>query len=798
MLAKLHSELICDLELDASMSYSFQYQPKKVERSHSFVSHEKINDCLQLLNARDETCLFDSILTLQTELSSSRIECDLLKESVMQLHKQNAVREEVSLMHESGITGKTIQNMGNTTEEIQAAFDTASQLQEEVCLYQTILNRLGVSCIAEAMHAIEKLQASELEIPSLKLKLSEQRVREEVLCDRIRELEHLVSIAAREHDELEEHTTQLRASIDHANAEHTLLFQFVQQIDREKCQLEESVSQQTAEHILSASEMKQAAEKKAKSRRMANFKRIGRIWLNRSLLGVWDRWMQFVENRSMIKKLYTRMKSRVRTMKVQCAFENWIHTLSENRKLRSYAFKKAAQNQNVLQTFCSVVLTRLLSNAWRRWLECIHQRARSNIMCIKTLKKMANRVLSRTWRQWLKYIDEHKRASDACKNILKRAMNRDLSRAWRQWTANFKLLSQAKKVGINISEKKKKTILIQAFQQLSSTMVGSKWRATLSFKMVKKIKKSNLFDVFCIWSAETRRSSEAKNDALSHSLKISYENISKLNAEISSNLEATQLQLIEATFAREQFEINFISKDAELRISKLQFEKLLQETDVIHQKHIFDLEKRCQELQTSIDNISIESERRNASILKKDGELNSIQLANSDLTSALENQRLRISDLLMSLEDLQKQNFEIARESEEKISASHLKILSTLQSNREMYNQNIELLEQVQQLVKSVNQSESIASVLKSKLAELELEFAASTQTTQSHMSRYSFTLSALVSELLGKDVIVDESNLDENAGVIRHSWDIRSKEIQVNLPGNTSSQPIFLSFFRI
>jgi hypothetical protein len=195
MLAKLHSELICDLELDASMSYSFQYQPKKVERSHSFVSHEKINDCLQLLNARDETCLFDSILTLQTELSSSRIECDLLKESVMQLHKQNAVREEVSLMHESGITGKTIQNMGNTTEEIQAAFDTASQLQEEVCLYQTILNRLGVSCIAEAMHAIEKLQASELEIPSLKLKLSEQRVREEVLCDRIRELEHLVSIA---------------------------------------------------------------------------------------------------------------------------------------------------------------------------------------------------------------------------------------------------------------------------------------------------------------------------------------------------------------------------------------------------------------------------------------------------------------------------------------------------------------------------------------------------------------------------------------------------------------------------
>jgi hypothetical protein len=65
-------------------------------------------------------------------------------------------------------------------------------------------------------------------------------------------------------------------------------------------------------------------------------------------------------------------------------------------------------------------------------------------------------------------------------------------------------------------------------------------------------------------------------------------------------------------------------------------------------------------------------------------------------------------------------------------------------------------------------------------------------------MSRYSFTLSALVSELLGKDVIVDESNLDENAGVIRHIWDIRSKEIQVNLPGNTSSQPIFLSFFRI
>ena len=411
---------------------------------------------------------------------------------------------------------------------------------------------------------------------------------------------------------------------------------------------------------------------------------------------------------------------------------------------------------------------------------------------------MANRVLSRTWRQWLKYIDEHKRATDACKNILKRAMNRDLSRAWRQWTANFKLLSQAKKVGINILEKKKKTILIQAFQQLSSTTVGSKWRATLSFKMVKKIEKSNLFDVFCIWSAETRRSSEAKNDALSHSLKISYENISKLNAEISSNLEATQLQLIEATFAREQFEINFISKDAELRISKLQFEKLLQETDVIHQKHIFDLEKRCQELQKSIDNISIESERRNASILKKDGELNSIQLAKSDLTSALENQRLRISDLLMSLEDLQKQNFEIARESEEKISASHLKILSTLQSNREMYNQNIELLEQVQQLVKSVNQSESIASVLKSKLAELELEFAASTQATQSHMSRYSFTLSALVSELLGKDVIVDESNLDENAGVIRHSWDIRSKEIQVNLPGNTSSQPFFLSFFRI
>lgn len=780
MLAKLHSELICDLDVD--VSYSFQYQPKKVERMQSFVSHEKFNDCLQLLNARDETSLLDSILTLQTELASSRVECDLLKESVVQLHKQNEVRAEVSLMHDIGISGKTIQNMENTTEEIQAAFDTASQLQEEVHLYQAILNRLGVSCTAEAMHAIEKLQANELEMPSLQVELSEKRVRTEVLCDRIRDLEHLVSIAAREHDELEEYATRLRASIDHANAQQTLLLQFVQQIDREKCQLEENVSQQKAQHILSASEIKHSAEKKEKDRRITNFKRIGRIWLNRSLLDVWDRWIQFVENRSMIKQLHSRMKDRVRTMKIKSAFENWIYTLSQNRKSRAYAFEKATRKEYVLQKFGRAVLTRELSNFWRRWSECVHQRARWNIISIKTLNKIAIRDLSRAWRQWLEYTDQQNRSSALGKKVLQRAMNHDLSRAWRRWKANFELLSQAKNQGNYIWEKKKKTILIQAFQQLSNTAICSKWRATISSEIVKKIKKSNLLDVFCVWAEETRRTAEAKNDALSHSVKISHENISKLNAEISKNLEATQMQLIEATFVREQFEINFISKDAELRISKLQFEKLLQETDAIHQQHIFDLEKRCQELQKNIDNISIESVGRNASIRKKDAELNIIQMANADLKNAMENQRLRISDLLINLEDLQKQNFEVARESEEKISASHLKILSTLQSNREMYNQNIKLSEQVEQLMKSVDKSESVASVLQSKLAELELEYAASTQAFQLHISRYKSTLSALLSELLGKDAMVDEANLDEIAVVIRQSLDERFNEIQVNL----------------
>ena len=211
-LAKLHSQLLFDLD-DTNCDSGRRFEQNFSSRI-SAPEQNWVSNCMELLHAHDEVSMVDSILDLQQRLQGTTNECTSLTEMVLHLQEKNAVFE---TQHAS--LEKKLREKDDMSAEVQSAYDAASQCQEELEFYRSIFLRLGVSNSGEALFAVEMMQLNERADAAA---LSKSSVTAEILSARVRELEQLVAIAAREYDSLEEDANNLRERLKASNAKALL------------------------------------------------------------------------------------------------------------------------------------------------------------------------------------------------------------------------------------------------------------------------------------------------------------------------------------------------------------------------------------------------------------------------------------------------------------------------------------------------------------------------------------------------------------------------------------------------
>jgi hypothetical protein len=795
MLANFHSELLFDLDMSATITPGFRFLRKPAERMHSSYSDSSINKCLRLLNVHDEESLFDSICTLKRESTISSNECDLLKNTVLHLQEKLEMCEGTLSLNEEVYRSKEAE-FQCTLESLQtgkhrSALDLAS-LQEQAVFCQAVFDRLDVSNYADAILSIKTLQASEMSMSSLQSNLCEMKAGEEVLCVRIRELEQLVSIAAREYDALEEDAVNLRESVLYAAAEKELLMKFSQQIDLEKNDFEAKYLQQKTKVIQMAVEAWQDAETKQTVRRQVAFKRICCLLLRRLQYRAWVRWSEYVEQHNRANQACKMMLNRTRKLQILCAFQIWTVSTYERKKMRSAKLitrtNKITRRKNVVQRFCRVLSYRSLSSAWRLWKDYVKTCLKFQEALISIAKDNSNCIKLRVWKMWKKYCKQCSRAKQACTKFIKGMLNFGKLRAWRQWMIYVEQRVRSKVLCTNITNKMKKRKAFYAFQFLLKNASVSKWRDLRCIKTLRKTQNTVTYMFFCIWRTESKRSTDMKCADQIHSLKSSCDAISQSHTESSARLEEVRFQLLQSTFAKEQFEIDIITKDAQLQISKLQLEKVLQETKHEHQQLVMNFEQQSQKMQRNIHDVSCESQLRHARILHLEHELQQLQLVYSDVTSTMEQQNLRISNLVLHQEDLRKQNVTIAQESEKRIIDLESKLRVASQSNRDLSEQIIDLSDQIQQHCKCLLQRDSVTAALQTKSCDQENEILSLTKTTESLQALISCHISAvssLIRDMLSTSHAIRETNavstLDEVRVFIQRCWDVRSEEVQVS-----------------
>jgi hypothetical protein len=794
MLANFHSELLFDLDFSATMTPGFRFQRKPAERMHSSYSDGNINKCLRLLNVHDEESLFDSICKLKRELTTASNECDSMKKTVLHLQEKLEMCEGTLSLNEEVYRRKDAE-FQSTLESLhtgkhRSALDSAS-LQEQAVFCQAVFDSLKVSNYADAILSLKTLQASAMSMSSLQSNLCEMKAGEEVLCVRIRELEQLVSIAAREYDALEEDAVNLRESVWYAAAEKELLMKFSQQIELEKKDFEAKYSQQKTKIIQMVVEARQDAETKQAVRRHVAFKRIGCVLLRRLQYRAWVRWSEYVEQHNRANQACKMMLNRTRKLQTLCVFQIWTATTYERKKTRSEKnitqTSKITRRKNVFQRFCRVVSYRSLSSAWRLWKDYVEKCLRFQEALITIAKDTSNCIKLLVWKKWKKYCKQCSRAKQACTKFIKGMLNVGKLRAWRQWMVYVEQRVRTKVLFVNITSKMKKRKVFYAFELLLKNASVSKWRALRCTQTLEKTQNTSTYICFCIWRTESKRSTDMKLAAQIQSLKSSCDAMSQSHTESSARLEEVRFQLLQSTFAKEQFEIDIITKDAQLQISKLQLEKVLQETKHEHQQLVLNFEQQSQKMQMSIHDVSCESQLRHARILHLEHELQHIQLMYSDLTSTMEQQNLRIANLVLHQEDLQKQNATITQESEQRISDLESKLKVASHSNRDLSEQIIDLSDQIQQNCKCLLQRDSVIAVLQTKLCDQENEISSLTKATESLQALISFHISAvssLIRDTLSTSYAIGETatvtTLDEVRVFIQRCWDARSEEVQV------------------
>jgi hypothetical protein len=777
-LAKLHSQLLLDFDVDTIGGSGRNFEPNFSGRIRA-TEQNWISNCMQLLHAYDEASMVDSILDLQKRLQDTTSECTSLTEMVLHLQEKNAAFE---TQHAS--LEKKLREKDDMLAAAQSAYDEASQCQKELESFRLIFLRLGVSNSGEALYAVEMMQLNDRADAKA---LSERSETVEILSARVRELEQLVAIAAREYDILEEDTMNLSKRLKASDKKAALETRTAIMIQAFQIWVKKSAIGQSINNA------RQAADaNKAELRRIV-LQRIHRVWINRNLACAWRTWVMNHINKKksrlkcikvvakIQKRLLQQVFNQLLTMCLQTKQQGRVCTKVVKKMLSSKLAKAFmawcinAKNRNRQLALCSKVMKRMLSSklakAFMAWSINAENRNRQLALCSKVMKRMLSSNLAKAFTAWSINAENRNRQLALCSKVMKRMLSSKLAKAFTAWSINAENRNRQLALCSKVMKRMLSSKLAKAFMAWSINTKNIHRQTKVCTKAIKLIKYCMVGHAFRSWRTLALRVSQSKRASALLSLKSEHDAVVNLSTERSLELGTVQCQLKESEIFRRNFELDFAAKDAEFQIRQNQFEKLLQETNLRYQQQITDLQDQYQKLQNYTIETVDDCRHLEAHIIKIETESRQLQLDNVNLSNAADQHLLRINALLHDKEERNMLQVDKEKESEQAIADFQSKFKAISQSNRELLERNLEMSRRIQDY--------NNASL------RLESEIVSLNDRVQQYHNQISAHVSFVTSIFhQASDFAIEHfqaKTLDQLADVIQAIFTTRTKALQVS-----------------
>ncbi len=817
MLANLHSELVSELDTGATFEFQRSSMSAEPERHNTNDSHS-----LKYLHQSNEVNMIESVGALQMELDNSTTECFSLNEFAQDLQRKVSEFESIMIAKEADLELKESQNamimQAVGADTIQTAIKTALQLKIENSSYKIVLENLRVSNGDDAILAIQRMRTTEQEILPLRSVIADMSSKQKAANNQKQKAMRLVvmqlraKVAVQVFRKWTEAVAELRmhkaAAVAKAakKTKHTVRRNGILQ----------RASRKWANRVVSATWSRWVEFAHQRSRGKLVCARVLQRIRHSKVAISYNAWSRAVSAWKRQKGKQYRVIMRLKLKRISLSFQTWAKATTEHLLERAAAAarhasvieenscqleKERARRDGILLRASRKWTNRGISAAWSRWAMFAEQRIRRKQVCARVLKRIRNMKAAMVFDAWSKTASTWKRHKVGIYRVLIRLKLKGISLSFQRWAkatvkkreeraaacakqavvcrvtkdqeliqfqcmacsfANWRLFVS------RVTEAKYVAQLCSLKSEYESKMeINDAKNAKIEIFQFKQASRSLLAHVFFMWMSSVSKAAQSSEISI---LKVDYDKILKVNAQMSEKLQEVEFHFAESKFAHERLKIDNITQKSENHIMQLQFQEI--------QKQLFESQAQhsAHGEQERLSAIEHKSESRKNRFLELDGQLKPTKQDTSNQT--------RHHDL-KEPGSLQVKN---VRESFEEVHELRTKLEAALSNNRDLLMENVEIMSQIQQFRKSSVDQDAAFTVLNSKSTEMQneiLSLSGIMKTLQMNISRHISTISTIIQETTGQvefasSLAYEITTLDELSDWMRRFVTTSTKELQV------------------